>query len=678
MFTSIEIKDLQIINRFPKKVIQQENVWIPLSDGTRLAARIWMPNDAEKNPLPAVFEYIPYRKRDATVSDDEMIHPYFAGNGYVCLRIDLRGSGDSEGYLVDEYTTKEQDDALEVIDWLCNQQWCDGNIGMIGISWGGFAALQVAARQPAALKAIITVGSTVDRYNDDIHYKCGCLLSENVGWAATMLSFCSRPPDPAVIGNAWRDIWLNRLERQPYLIEPWFTHQHRDDYWKHGSVCENYDAIKAAVLAIGGWADAYVNAVPNLMENLKAHCRGIIGPWPHRYPHLAAPGPAIGFLQECIRWWDQWLKSVDTGVMKEPLCRAFCQIGSQPDPHAKVKAGYWISEESWPSTNISYQKLYFNSCGLSKEEEESSTCKIHSPEDLGQAGGELVPHCSGAEMPQEQSIDDERSLVFDSLPLEEGLEIFGAPEANIYLSIDKPQGNLIVRLCDVNPEGLSERISYGVLNLCHRNSNESPAPVTSGEPFYAAVRLNHIAHRFLRGSRIRIAISTAYWPIIWPSPETVTMTFYYGTSNLIMPVRRNTDQRIPKFEQPVSPPPAKLKELRAPSSKRVVCKDQTSGRSSIEIIDYYGKYENLEHGLINGGIAREYYSIHEEDPESATTSKEWTQVFQRKAWSVRTETSSQMTCDKDSFHFVGYVKAYESDKLIHEKKWHKSIPRSCV
>jgi len=678
MFPSIDIKDLRIINRFPKKIIQQENNWIPLSDGKRLAARIWMPHDAEKNPVPTVFEYIPYRKRDATVADDEMIHPYFAGNGYASLRIDLRGSGDSEGYLVDEYTTKEQDDALEVIDWLCDQQWCDGNIGMIGISWGGFAALQVAARQPVALKAIITVGSTVDRYNDDIHYKSGCLLSENAGWAATMLSFCSRPPDPAVVGNAWRDIWLERLKRQPYLIEPWFTHQHRDDYWKHGSVCENYDAIKAAVLAIGGWADAYVNAVPSLMENLKAPCQGIIGPWPHRYPHLAAPGPTIGFLQECTRWWDQWLKGLDTGVMNEPQCRAFCQIGSQPDPHVKIKEGYWIGEKTWPSINISNQKFYLNSCGLSKQKESSLTCKISSPEDLGQAGGELVPHCSGAEMPQEQSIDDGRSLVIDSLPLEEDLEIFGAPEANIYLSIDKPQSNLIVRLCDVNTEGLSERISYGVLNLCHCNGNESPQPVSSGEPFCASVRLNHIAHRFLKGSRIRIAISTAYWPLIWPSPETATMTFYYGTSYLIIPVRKDTDKITLKFAQPVSPPPAKLKELRAPNSTRVVCKDQASGRSSIEIIDDYGKYKNLEHGLIYGGIARENYSIYEKDPESATTSKEWTQVFQRKAWSVRTETYSQMTCDKDFFHFVGYVKTYEDDKIIHEKKWRKSIPRSCV
>ncbi|MGX9080779.1 CocE/NonD family hydrolase, partial [Klebsiella pneumoniae] len=89
----------------------------------------------------------------------------------------------------DEYLLQEQDDALEVIDWLCQQPWCDGNLGMMGISWGGFNSLQVAARQPEALKAIITLCSTDDRYADDIHYKGGNLLLENFGWAATMLNF---------------------------------------------------------------------------------------------------------------------------------------------------------------------------------------------------------------------------------------------------------------------------------------------------------------------------------------------------------------------------------------------------------------------------------------------------------------------------------------------------------
>ena len=675
MFPSAESSELKIVNQFPKEVIEQENVWIPLSDGTKLAARIWMPDDAEKDPVPAIFEYIPYRKRDATIADDEMIHPYFAGNGYACLRIDIRGSGDSEGLLIDEYLEKEQDDALDVIDWLCRQNWCDGNVGMIGISWGGFAALQVAARQPEALKAIITVGSTVDRYNDDIHYKSGCLLSENAGWAATMLSFCSRPPDPEIVGSAWRDIWLNRLEQQPYLVEQWLKHQHRDDYWKHGSVCENYDAIKAAVLAIGGYADAYVNAVPYLMENLKAPCRGVIGPWPHRYPHLATPGPAIGFLQECLRWWDHWLKGVDSGIMGEPLYRAFCQVGSQPDPHTKIKTGYWISENTWPSPNIFHKKYFLNKYGLSKEKADPSTCETRSSQDLGQAGGELVPHCSGAEMPQEQSIDDSRSLIFDSMPLEKDLEILGASELNIFLSVDKPQGNLIVRLCEVDPEGFSERISYGVLNLCHRNSHEDPAPVPTIKPFNAVVRLNHIAHRFVIGNRVRISISTAYWPIVWPSPESIKLTVYTGESNLILPIRKNNGQRSPKFKKPVSPPLPKLKELQGPRNKRVICKDQTNGLSTIEIVDNYGKYKNLDHGLIYGGEAREFYKIQEKDPESAAMTKKWTQVFQRKAWSVRTETFSKMTCDKEFFHFVGHVKAFEGDKLIHEKKWRKSIPR---
>src|SRR5210317_1476362 len=153
----------------PRAVKEIENLYIPLADGVRLAARLWLPEDAEQNPVPALLEYIPYRKRDFMRIRDEPMHRYYAGHGYAAVRVDLRGSGDSDGILEDEYLPREQEDALEVINWLTRQPWCDGNVGMTGISWGGFNALQVAARRPPALKAIITHCSTDDRYTDDIH-----------------------------------------------------------------------------------------------------------------------------------------------------------------------------------------------------------------------------------------------------------------------------------------------------------------------------------------------------------------------------------------------------------------------------------------------------------------------------------------------------------------------------
>ena len=177
-----------------------------MSDGTRLAARIWLPEDAEDDPVPAILEYLPYRKGDAIAKRDSYHHPYFAGHGYAGVRVDLRGTGDSDGILLDEYLPQEQDDALEVIAWLAAQPWCTGAVGMIGISWGGFNGLQVAARRPPALKAVISMCASDDRYADDVHYVGGCVLGvDMLQWAATMLTLCAQPPDPAAVGDGWRE-----------------------------------------------------------------------------------------------------------------------------------------------------------------------------------------------------------------------------------------------------------------------------------------------------------------------------------------------------------------------------------------------------------------------------------------------------------------------------------------
>ncbi len=238
------------------EVIETPDMAITLADGCRLSARAWMPADAMAEPVPAILEYLPYRKRDGTVARDALTHPWFAARGYACLRVDMRGTGDSDGLMADEYTAQELADAVDVINWIAAQDWCSGTVGMMGISWGGFNGLQVAALAPEPLKAVITLCSTDDRYADDIHYKGGCLLNENLGWGATMLSYSSRPPDPMIVGDRWRQMWLDRLENEPFLPATWLRHHRRNYYWQHGSVCGDFTSSKAATLAIGGWGDA--------------------------------------------------------------------------------------------------------------------------------------------------------------------------------------------------------------------------------------------------------------------------------------------------------------------------------------------------------------------------------------------------------------------------------------
>ena len=317
----------------PRRTRAPEHVWIPLADGCRLSAKIWLPEDAETDPVPAILEYLPYRKSDGTVPRDEGVHAYFAGHGYAGVRVDIRGTGDSEGMLWDEYTRQEQDDAVEVIAWLAARPWSNGNVGMMGISWGGFNALQVAARRPPALKAIISVCSTDDRYANDEHYIGGCVMGPEMQSYATMLfGYATHAPDPTVVGDRWREMWRERLDAAGPALPAWLSHQLRDDYWRHGSVCEDYDAMQCAVFMVGGWADGYRDAVLRMLEHYRGPVKALIGPWCHAMPHVGAPGPAIGFLQEALRWWDHWLKGIDTGIMDEPAARFW-----MPDAAARLR-----------------------------------------------------------------------------------------------------------------------------------------------------------------------------------------------------------------------------------------------------------------------------------------------------------------------------------------------------
>jgi putative CocE/NonD family hydrolase len=671
---------MRTVGQFPRQVWEIENHWIELSDGCRLAARIWLPVDAEDDPVPAILEYLPYRKRDGTAARDALTHPYFAGHGYACVRVDMRGNGESDGLMADEYLKREQDDALEVIDWIAGRPWCTGEVGMIGISWGGFNGLQVAARRPDPLKAVVTICSTDDRYADDIHYKGGCLLNENLGWASTMFAYSSRPPDPELVGSRWRDMWLERLENTPILVANWLEHPHRDAYWKHGSVCEGFADIEAAVLAVGGWGDAYSNAVPRLITGLEAPARGLVGPWVHKYPHVAVPGPQIGFLQECLRWWDHWLKSEDTDVMLEPLYRAYMMESALPQTSYEHRDGRWIAESEWPSPAIGTRVLALNPGRLHVEPQDEVPLTVRSPESTGSGCGEYCAMWLGPEWPADQRDDDARSLTFDSAPLSERAEIFGAPAVELELEADKPCAFLAVRLCDVHQAGESTRVTYGILNLTHRDSHEEPSPLEPGRRYRVRIQLDDVAYAFPAGHRVRVAISTNYWPLVWPSPEAATVTLYSGVSRLLLPVRkpRDDDEALRPFLPAEAAPAQDVEVLREKRSTRTVERDLASGVCTTRILDDFGEVRDRTHGLRYGARAREKYRIVDGDPSSARVTIHWTETLGRGDWSVRTETVQTMWSSPESFFVRSEMEAFEGEERIFQRTWDTTVPRKLV
>jgi putative CocE/NonD family hydrolase len=664
---------------YPRQTKVVRDVFIPLKDGVRLAAQIWLPVDAEEDPVPAILEYLPYRKRDGTSERDAVTHPYYAGFGYAGVRVDIRGTGDSEGVLYDEYSQQEQDDALEVIAWLAKQRWCSGSVGMIGISWGGFNGLQIAARRPKALKAVVTLCSTDDRYADDIHAMGGSLLVDKVSWGSTMLSILATPPDPALVGDKWREMWLDRMGDHALWLLDWHEHLRRDNFFEHGSVCENYRAIKCPVYAVGGWADGYTNAVFRLLKGLRVPRKGLVGPWAHKYPHFAKPGPRIGFLQETLRWWDRWLKGIETGVMDEPMLRVWMQDPVPPRRHYEERPGRWVAEETWPSKRIKPKRMALG-VGTLGAKAGKGTLSISSPETVGQTAGRFCPYGLDPDMPDDQRIEAGGSLVFDSAPLEDDLEMLGAPIAQLTLSADKPDAKVVAVLSEVLPDGAATRVSYGVLNLTHRTSHTTPEAIVPGEVMTVSVRLNEAAHRFAKGHRIRIALSTAYWPIVWPSPEKATLTIHLDKSRLDFPLRplRPEDRDLTPFPPEESAAPLKQTMIRGDSSRWSIEQDFWTGVMSHKRETDDGEWRIDEIDWTYGSRSKRSNKIHPNDPLSAEASY-WNETsFGRGDFAVRVVTGVDMHAELKHFVIEGRLEAFEGEKEVLKRTWKKKVPRDHV
>jgi uncharacterized protein len=676
-----EVAVATVVRDFPHSVRVVENTWITLSDGTRLAAKIWLPEDAEQQPVPGVLEFLPYRKRDGTAARDQLLYPYLAGHGYAGVRVDLRGHGDSEGLPEDEYTPQEQADGAEVIAWIAEQPWCTGAVGMHGISWGGFNSLQIAALRPPALRAIITLCSTDDRYADDVHYKGGLVLGlDMLHWATYMLLANAEPPDPEMVGaDRWRDLWLGRIDASQPLAEIWLEHQRRDAYWKQGSVIEDHSAITAAVYAVGGWQDGYTNAIPRLLEGLSCPRKGLIGPWGHHWPQSATPLPAIGFLQESLRWWDHWLKGIDNGIMREPMLRAWVQDSVRPAPTHRERPGRFVSAEGWPPPTAA-RALHLGERTLLDEPGPEVEFEILGRQTCGLDGGAWCGEGETADDPDDQRAEDGMSLTFDSAPLERDLHVLGFPQVRLTLSSDQPLALVCVRLCEVFPDGASKLVTRQILNLCHGDSNEHPAPLVPGQAEQFAVELDAIGHVLAAGNRVRLAISPTYWPWAWPSPEPVTLTVVAGSGPLVeLPeIDAGAGDRGTPFGPPEISEALPMETLARGQTGRTIVRNVQTGRTDMRFLWDSGGHAVYPHGMRELAENEAVYSITEGDPLSAEVACYQAIEYQRGDHHVRVEARGRMTCDRDSFLLEHRLIATEAGREVRERTWSKRIPRDLV
>ncbi len=666
--------------------IEIKEIWIPMPDGVRLAASLFMPANRESTAtFPVLLEYLPYRK-DESRKGRFAVFSYFVERGYIVARVDIRGSGTSEGRLIEyEYTDEELDDGEVVIDWLSNQAWSTGNVGMFGISWGAFNSIQSAMRNPPALKAIVALMGTDDLFRDDVHFMDGMMHVDSYEIGQDIANVLPAPPDYVIDEAYFRD----RFDTEPWLLK--YKRQQRDGpFWNRASLNSDYSSIDIPTFVIGGWYDGYRDSVPRMLENLDVPVKGIMGPWAHSWPNAAYPEPGIEWRHEAVRWFDHWLKGEDTGILDEPRFAVYVRRWHPPGVVERVP-GYWRWEDGWPVEGAGGLTLYAHADHTLSEAEsiagegalsgEGTTHRLRYVPTVGvEASGNVN---WWGDFPWDQRGTDAYSLVYDSAPLQQDLEILGFPRAILHVSADAPLANWIVRVSDIAPDGTVTQVAGAGISGAHRKSSEEPESLVPGQLYKLEYDLHFTSWVFPKGHRIRLAVNNALWPMIWPTPYAMTTTLDVegaNASHIVLPVVPESDRTGPEFL-----PPAKDPELPGYSSLDLA-EESISGYAetrSIERIPVSSKTRIKSWGAsgsVHLGTTIKYseemvHEAHDKDPARASVTCMTRYTIELDNRTLILEGDLTFTSDPEVFLYVYTRRVLEDGQLLRERTWEEAIPR---
>jgi uncharacterized protein len=530
------------------------DVRIPVRDGVELSANIWRPRAGHDDPadarVPAILELIPYGKDNWRRNTDVGRGEYFARRGFAFCRVDVRGSGSSGGVALDEYTEAETRDGYDCVEWLAGRDWCDGNVAMWGISYGGFTSIQVAKLRPPHLRAIVPVMATDDRYTTDVHYIGGCVTASELSqYAVSQVAMNAMPPDVEFRGAGWVGEWRARLEATPPWLVEWLRRQRDGPYWRPGSLAPQYEAIEVPILNIGGWMDSYVDAALRMQALCTAPSRTIVGNWVHEMPADATPGPNLDELHEMVRFFDRWLRGSGVDERPDPPLTWFERDYAAPEPFPTAWPGRWRSAEAFPHPQVEPRAWAFapgslplagRLVGGGAAPGDAFVERYHHRATTGTQGSLSWGAGSAPNgLARDLRPDESFGPVFTSDPLDDPLSILGFPEVVVHLAVSAPVATAVVRLADVAPDGTSAQVTAGILNLTHRRSHEHPEPLEPGRVEEVRVKLRGAGYRFEPGHRIRVSVASSAWPVVWPSPHPAEFDLHGGASTpsrLILPI----------------------------------------------------------------------------------------------------------------------------------------------
>ena len=656
--------------------IALEETVITMPDGVRLAADLYRPAGADTDArFPVLLEYLPYRKTESRARN-YALYSYFVARGYVVARVDIRGTGNSEGKLIPfEYSDIEHDDGEVVIDWLAKQPWSTGKVAMFGISWGGFNAIQMAMRNPPALKTIIAVDATEDLYQEDVHFIDGILHLDS--WEMTQDLDNARPgaPDYVIDAAYFRD----RFDTPPWMLT--YKRQQRDGaFWDRASLKGRYESIRIPSFHIGGWYDGYRDSLPRMLANLRAPVKAIIGPWIHTWPNDPYPKPGIEWRHEAVRWLDYWLKGRDTGILDEPRFAVFVREWHPPGPYLEEAPGFWRWEDGWPIARIEDRTLHARpDHTLGTDTPGRTVHELRYTPSIGiEAGG---PVMWWGDVAHDQRPTDAYSLTYDSAPLDSDTEILGLPRALLEVAADAPRANWIVRLSDVAPDGRVTLVTGAAFNGTHRMSAREPRAIEPGVAFPLDIEMHFTSWVFPRGHRIRLSIGNAQWPMLWPTPYAMTTQLTLGGESgarLVLPIVPHSDRPVPAFLPPESDP-------QLPGFETLDL-GTSSGYGEVSSVDRNPQTGHVVVKATNTGGQRypwgtERYReeiVHETTDDSpADTSVTGTHQMEVDVGErlLRWEGELEFRSDLDTFHYTYTRRLLENGRLVRERVWHDEIPR---